>query len=183
MRVVAGLGNPGNKYEASRHNIGFRVIDRLATRMGIGGWKAQFDALVARGEVGGQAVYLVKPQTFMNNSGDAIAALLRFYKVPLEDCVAVVDDMDLALGKVRQRRGGSDGGHLGLRSIIERAGGQEFKRLRIGVGRPAPGQSVVGHVLSANPEEEAVLDGAVDQAVEWIRQYLETGKFENHSAS
>ena len=183
MRVVAGLGNPGRKYAASRHNLGFRVVDRLAVRLGLGGWKVQFESLVARGEVGGESVCLVKPQTFMNNSGEAVAALLRFYKVPLENCLAVVDDMDLTLGKIRQRRGGSDGGHLGLRSIIEHAGGQHFKRLRIGIGRPPPGRAVTGHVLSGDPSEEELLTRAVEQAVEWVQRYLETGEFENHSAS
>src|SRR5574341_604751 len=179
MRVVAGLGNPGKKYEASRHNIGFRVLERVAARLGLGAWKSQFESLVARGEAGGAAVCLVKPQTFMNNSGEAVAAVLRFYKVPLEDCLVVVDDMDLALGKLRQRRGGSDGGHLGLRSVIEWTGGQEFKRLRIGIGRPAPGQSVTGHVLSAARDDEEALARAVELAADWIQRYLETGEFEH----
>ena len=187
MRVVVGLGNPGRQYENTRHNIGFRVADRLAQRLGLGKWKLQFEALVARGEAGGDAVCIMKPQTFMNHSGEAVGALLRFYKVAPEDCLIVLDDLDLPLGKIRQRTSGSDGGHRGLRSVIEHAGGPGIKRLRIGIGRPpregeGKEKAVLSHVLSGSPEEEAELDKAVEQAADLALRYLEAGEFDNWSS-
>jgi peptidyl-tRNA hydrolase, PTH1 family len=182
MIVVVGLGNPGEKYEASRHNLGFQVVDRLAQRMKAPRFKSQFDALVSRGEAEGRAYCLVKPQTFMNLSGEAVQALTAFYKVPLEACLVVTDDLDLPVGKLRQRVSGSDGGHRGLRSIIERMGGLGFKRIRIGIGRPPEGRTVVGHVLSGNKEEQAQLDAAIELAADKVLEFLRTGKFENWSS-
>lgn len=187
MRVVVGLGNPGRQYESTRHNLGFRVADRVARRLGLSRWKSEFNALVARGEAGGVPVAVVKPQTFMNASGEAVGPLLRYYKVPRQDCLVILDDLDLPLGKIRQRESGSDGGHKGLRSVIEHAGGPGIKRLRIGIGRPPRVQggkerAVLSHVLSASPEEEAELDKAVELAAELALRYLETGEFENWSS-
>ncbi|HEX7928512.1 MAG TPA: aminoacyl-tRNA hydrolase [bacterium] len=187
MRVVVGLGNPGRQYETTRHNLGFRVADRVAGRLGLGKWKEQFEALVARGDAGGEPAMVMKPQTFMNNSGEAVGALLRFYKVPPDDCLVVVDDLDLPIGKIRQRTSGSDGGHRGLRSVIELAGGPGIKRLRIGIGRPpregeGKERAVLSHVLSGSPEEEAELDKAVELAADLALKYLETGVFENWSS-
>jgi PTH1 family peptidyl-tRNA hydrolase len=182
MKMAIGLGNPGRQYEGSRHNLGFRVIDRLAERFGIARWKSQFEALQARGEAAGRGILLAKPQTFMNNSGRAVAGILRFYKVPPEDWVVIVDDLDLPVGKIRLRSNGSDGGHRGLQSIIEALGTQDFKRIRIGIGRPTEGQTVVGHVLSADPAEEEVLAQAVERAAEVTARFLETGQFENWSS-
>jgi PTH1 family peptidyl-tRNA hydrolase len=182
MRVVAGLGNPGRKYEQSRHNLGFRVLDRIAARLGQTDWKSQFQALTARGQGKGGPFLLVKPQTFMNLSGEALGEIVRFYKVPLADCLVVVDDMDLPLGKIRLRDAGSDGGHRGLRSIIEHLGGNEFKRIRVGIGRPPEGESVVGHVLSGSSGEARELEHAVELAAELALRYLESGTFENWSS-
>jgi peptidyl-tRNA hydrolase, PTH1 family len=182
MIVVIGLGNPGEKYEASRHNLGFQVVDKLAGKLGAPRFKEQFEALVARGDEAGQAFCLCKPQTFMNLSGQAVAALTRFYKVPLADCVVVTDDLDLPLGKLRLRDRGSDGGHRGLRSIIECLGSQEFKRIRIGIGRPPEGRTVLNHVLGGSKEEQAKLDEAIDVAADRALAFIRTGKFENWSS-
>jgi peptidyl-tRNA hydrolase, PTH1 family len=182
MIAVVGLGNPGEKYKGSRHNLGFQVVDRLAQKLAAPRFKLQFDALISRGEAAGRAYCLVKPQTFMNASGDAVAALTRFYKVPLDGCLVVTDDLDLPLGKLRQRISGSDGGHRGLRSIIESLGGQGFKRIRIGIGRPPEGRSVIGHVLSRSKEEQAQLNEAVELAAERALEFLRTGQFENWSS-
>lgn len=182
MIVVIGLGNPGEKYEASRHNLGFQVVDRMAKALHAPRWKQQFEALVARGEQAGRAYCLVKPQTFMNLSGVAVAALTRFYKVPLGDCLVVTDDLDLPAGKLRLRDQGSDGGHLGLRSVIEHLGSREIKRIRIGIGRPPPGRSVVGHVLGGSKEEQAQLDEAVVLAAERALDFIRGGTFENWSS-
>jgi PTH1 family peptidyl-tRNA hydrolase len=181
MIVVAGLGNPGEKYAHSRHNLGFQVVDRLAKLLGAPRFKKQFEALVSRGEEAGRAYCLMKPQTFMNASGEAVAALTGFYKVGLDECLVVTDDLDLPLGKLRLRVSGSDGGHLGLRSIIECMGGPGFKRIRIGIGRPPQGRTVVSHVLSASKEERAQLDEAIELAAGRALEFLRTGAFENWS--
>lgn len=182
MKVVAGLGNPGKKYEASRHNLGFQVLDRIAQRLGQTDWKSQFKALTIRGQGSGGPFLLVKPQTFMNLSGESLGELLRYYRVPPTDCLVVVDDMDLPLGKIRLRDEGSDGGHRGLRSIIEHVGGKGFKRIRIGIGRPPEGQSVVGHVLSQSAEDARRMQEAIEAAAELALRYIETGAFENWSS-
>lgn len=184
LLVVVGLGNPGREYEGSRHNLGFTVLDRLAERYHLAAWRRQFDGLVTRGDRDGRPFLLVKPQTFMNVSGRSVGALQRFYKLPPANLLVVVDDMDLAVGKVRLRIGGSDGGHKGLRSVIEGVGSRDFKRIRIGIGRPRPGQSVLGHVLGrgADPEEGERIRRAVDIAVERVAEFIEHGTFENWSA-
>jgi len=187
MKLVAGLGNPGKRYEGSRHNLGFDVVQRVAERMGLGEWKAQFQALLARGQTAQGPYLLLKPQTFMNLSGVSVAEVSRYYRVPLAAFLAVVDDLDLPLGKIRTRESGSDGGHRGLRSLIENLGGQDFKRLRIGIGRPpgdmaVKGDAVKGHVLGASPEERAVLDVAVEEAAGIVIRFIETGQFDNWSS-
>jgi PTH1 family peptidyl-tRNA hydrolase len=182
MKVVAGLGNPGKRYAASRHNLGFQVLDRIAARLGLGDWKTQFQARVIRSQGAGGAFLLVKPQTFMNRSGVSVGEILRYYRVSPADCIVVVDDLDLTLGKIRLRDSGSDGGHRGLRSLIDELGDQAFKRIRIGIGRPPHGGSVVEHVLSASADEAEALAGAVEQAAELAIAFLESGRFENWSS-
>ena len=140
MHVAVGLGNPGREYEFTRHNAGFQVIDRLADLLEVTSWENRFDARLVRGSVEGRRFCLVQPQTYMNKSGWAVQSVLHFYKVPLEQLLVIVDDLDLELGKVRLRAKGSDGGHRGLRSIMECMGSREFKRMRLGVGRPLPGE-------------------------------------------
>jgi PTH1 family peptidyl-tRNA hydrolase len=182
MRLIVGLGNPGKEYEGSRHNLGFQVLDRMAARLGAPAWKRQHEALVARGTHQGQAYLLAKPQTYMNNSGRAVQALLHYYRVPLSECLVIVDDLDLPPGRIRQRTEGSDGGHLGLRSIIEMVGSQAFKRVRIGIGRPEGPRSVVSHVLGG-PAAEEELTSSVEEAARLALAYLESGQFENWSTS
>ena len=185
MIVAVGLGNPGKKYESTRHNIGFQVIDRLAAQLHVTSWENKFDAKVARGNLDGQPFLLVKPQTFVNRSGWAVQGLLHFFKVPLEQVIVIVDDLDLEVGKVRLRGKGSDGGHRGLRSIIECMGSQGFKRVRVGVGRPHPGESAVRRVLNRirNKEEAEKLSAATDRAVQAAAEFISGGKFENRSSS
>ncbi len=181
MHVAVGLGNPGREYESTRHNAGFQVIDRLAALLEVTSWENRFDARLARGSVEGRRFCLVKPQTFMNNSGWAVQTILHFYKVPLEHVLVIVDDLDLELGKVRLRAKGSAGGHRGLRSIMECMGSQEFKRMRLGVGRPLPGESAVGRVLNriSDAGEREKLSTAVEQAAQVARDFIVNGKFEN----
>lgn len=186
MQLLVGLGNPGNQYQETRHNIGFRFLDALADREGLRFAAAsRFRAECADWTVKGEKVMLVKPQTFMNKSGWAVQPLLHYYRIPLEHLVVIVDDLDLEVGKIRLRTEGSDGGHRGLRSIIERMGSQDFKRIRIGVGRPRPGESAVGRVLQpiSDAEEEKRLADAVERAVQATEDFIRGGQFDNWSST
>ena len=155
MKVIAGLGNPGNEYAKTRHNAGFMLVDALAAEIGASAWKEKFQALVAEGRIGSEKVLLVKPQTYMNLSGEAIGPLLAFYKLPVEDLTVVHDDLDLVPGLIRIRHKGSSGGHNGLKSIISHVGSENFSRVRIGIGHPEPGRSVADYVTSPFNAEEA----------------------------
>ena len=152
MKIVVGLGNPGRRYEKTPHNAGFDAVDALASAAG-GVWeeKKAFNALVCRCTIGGSQVTLVKPQTFMNLSGDAVAPIVKYSNATPSDLVVIHDDIDLAAGRLRVRKGGSCGGHNGVRSIIERLGTQDFVRVKIGVGKDP--SNVVGHVLG-KPDPE-----------------------------
>lgn len=131
--LIVGLGNPGPEYALTRHNVGFMVIDSLAGTDAK--WKKEKNALTTRGEIDGARVIFAKPQTFMNNSGDAVGPLMAFYKIPLENLVVIHDDMDLKLGTMREKIGGSSAGHNGIKSI-DAAIGNDYRRIRIGVGHP-----------------------------------------------
>ena len=131
--LIVGLGNPGNEYKNTRHNVGFMAVDFLAGQDAV--WKKEKNALTSRTEVDGFNIIFVKPQTFMNNSGDAVQALMTFYKIPLENLVVIHDDMDLKVGTLREKTGGSSAGHNGIKSI-DAAVGNEYKRIRIGIGHP-----------------------------------------------
>jgi PTH1 family peptidyl-tRNA hydrolase len=182
MRLVAGLGNPGKRYESSRHNLGFAVVERVAARLGVSDWKAQFQGRLARGQTAQGPFLLLEPQTYMNLSGESVAEAARYFRVDVADCLVVVDDLDLPPGKIRTRLSGSDGGHRGLRSVIQCLGSRDIKRLRIGIGRPAPGISVTGHVLGGSEEETRILGQACDEAAGIAIRFLETGQFENWSS-
>jgi peptidyl-tRNA hydrolase, PTH1 family len=177
MKVVVGLGNPGNKYHGTRHNVGFAVIDSLAAAPGVGRFLERFQAEIAEWQVDDQKVLLVKPETFMNLSGRPVRQVVDFYQLPLEDLLVVGDDVNLPLGKLRFRSKGSAGGHNGLRDIQSHLGTNEYSRLRIGVD--APGQEdMIDHVLSRfKPGERPVIEEAVAtaaQAVEvWIREGIQ----------
>lgn len=163
FRLIAGLGNPGREYEETRHNAGFMVIDRLAGRAGAPfRLEPKWDAAIAA--TGG--VILCKPQSFMNLSGEPLAAVARFYKIPPEQVLAIFDDAALPLGRIRIRPGGSSGGHNGMESILRHLG--DIPRLRIGIGA-SDGRPMVQHVLGKFlPEERAILAGAIDRSVEAV---------------
>jgi PTH1 family peptidyl-tRNA hydrolase len=147
--LIAGLGNPGREYSATRHNAGWMVVDELARRHG-GSWRSKFSGQLAETRLDGSRLALVKPETYMNESGKSIAAAARFFKVPVEAVLVVHDDVDLDEGRLQARLGGGLAGHNGLRSIAQALGSQEFLRLRIGVGRPGRGdrRSVADYVLA-----------------------------------
>ena len=179
-KLVVGLGNPGKEYEGTRHNIGFAVLDRLAEKFDCSfRSKWRFSAKIAEAAAGDAGkVVLAKPQTYMNRSGAAVNALLRWLKVAPAQLLVVVDDADLPLGQIRLRVAGGSGGHNGLRSIIETLGGnEEFARLRVGIGRSAPlGADISGHVLGRfAPPERDLAEQAVAVAVEAIDCCLREG--------
>lgn len=173
MKIVVGLGNPGRQYEATRHNVGWMVVDRLAERAGLAGHAKSRDAAATmRGRYNGLDLVLVKPMTFMNESGVAVRKVLARERTPLDDLLVVYDDFDLPLGKLRMREHGSAGTHNGMRSIIGELGNQKFARLRVGIGEPS--SNAIGHVLSRfsadeRPILDEVLDAAADAAEDWAR--------------
>ena len=174
MKVVVGLGNPGKRYAETRHNVGWMVVDRLADRAGWGGKvRAKDAAAVAWGRYRGLDLMLVKPTTFMNDSGVAVRKVLARERVPLDELLVVVDDFALPFGRLRIREGGSAGSHNGLRSIIGELGSQKFARLRVGIGEPS--RNATSHVLDGFSAEErkqldAVLDAAGDAVEDWARE-------------
>ena len=147
MLLLVGLGNPGARYARQRHNIGFLAVEAVARRHDFASWRTRFASLVSEGQLGTTKVLLQKPQTYMNLSGQAVAAAARFYKLPLHDVVVCHDELDLAPGKVRIKTGGGVAGHNGLRSIAEHFGSREFRRVRFGIGHPGHKELVTGHVL------------------------------------
>lgn len=159
MKCIIGLGNPGKKYEKTRHNIGFTVIDELVHRHHTTLDEIKFKSNYSMITVEGEKVMFIKPQTFMNLSGEAIRPIMDYYKIDIADILVIYDDLDLPVGKIRLREKGGHGGHNGIRSLIQHLGTKEFKRIRIGVGRPTTAQPVVDYVLKpfAKKEMEDVL--------------------------
>ncbi|KAA6204745.1 MAG: aminoacyl-tRNA hydrolase [Candidatus Tokpelaia sp.] len=156
MLVIAGLGNPGRDYENTRHNIGFMAIDAIYAQGSFSPWRAKFHALIAEGVIQGRKALLVKPQTYMNNSGQALAAILQFYKLPPASLVVLHDELDLAPAKLRIKTGGSDGGHNGLKSIDTHCG-KDYCRIRLGIGHPGPGKELVyQHVMGNFSKAEKI---------------------------
>jgi PTH1 family peptidyl-tRNA hydrolase len=173
MQIWAGLGNPGAQYALQRHNVGFMAADAIAEVHGVGPWTKKFRSLVAEGRIGRHKILLVKPQTFMNESGGAVRQALDFYKLDLDSLTVFHDELDLAPMKVKVRVGGGLAGHNGLRSIDAHLG-PDFRRVRIGIGHPGPGQKekVTPHVLGnyAKSEMEALADllAAVADEAQWL---------------
>jgi PTH1 family peptidyl-tRNA hydrolase len=166
MLIVAGLGNPGAKYEKNRHNIGFMAVDEIARRWRFGAERAKFQSVIAEGEVEGTKVLLMKPQTFMNNSGHAVGEAARFYKVTPDRVIVFHDEIDLAPGRFRMKTGGGAAGQNGVRSLISQLG-PDFRRARMGVGHPGRPELVHAHVLSdfhkaEQPWLEALLNACAD---------------------
>ena len=173
--LVAGLGNPGREYERTRHNAGWMVVDELARRTD-SSFRSKFNGRLSEARLGDERVALLKPETYMNESGRSIAAALRFFKVPPEDLLVVHDDVDLEPGRLQARLGGGLAGHNGLRSIAQALGTQEFLRLRIGVGRPGRGdrRPVADYVLSPF-EGEVDVDEVIARATDAAETIVRTG--------
>ena len=175
--LIVGLGNPGPRYEATRHNVGFRAVARLASDAGVRIDRAKFHALTARATVAGQPVLLMQPQTYMNESGVAVREAAAFYKLPPERVLVLFDDIDLDVGRLRVRRSGSAGGHNGIKSIIACLGSQDFPRIKIGVGaKPHPDYDLADWVLSRfTTQERKLLDPAIARAAEAVPVILTEG--------
>ncbi len=176
MKLVIGLGNPGPQYEHTRHNVGFRVVDLLATKYGWK-WERHGRAMLASGNIGTEKVVLVKPLTFMNKSGEAVGELVRWHKLVPEDVLVVYDDLDLAVGKLRLRANGSAGGHNGVDNIIHHLHTNQFPRLRVGIGRPANSRmDTIHYVLGIPPTDERILlSTSEEKAVEAIPLIFQQG--------
>ena len=175
MKIIAGLGNPGAQYANTPHSVGFEAVDALAASAGVA-WeeKRQFKCLMAKVSVAGQPVLLVKPQTFMNLSGESVAPIVRYHNATAADLVVVQDDIDMAVGRLRVRKGGSCGGHNGVRNIIERLGTSDFARVKIGVGKDR--DDVVAHVLGKfDPATRKVMDVVVAEAAKAAAEVVRSG--------
>ena len=165
--LIVGLGNPEKKYTANRHNVGFHVLDRLAAKTGVSITDRRFQGWFGKAAVGQHAMLLLKPTTFMNASGAAVAKAANYYKIPSENVAVVYDDIDLEFARLRIRAGGSHGGHRGVESVIEALGTRTFPRLRIGVGRPPGGMDPIDYVLSDFlPEEQPAIEKTIEQGVD-----------------
>lgn len=174
MKLIVGLGNPGKQYEKTRHNIGFEVIDYLSEQLHIPLDQAKHKGVYGFGNVRGEKVFLLKPLTYMNLSGESVRPLMDYYNIELEDLIVIYDDLDLPVGRIRLRQKGSAGGHNGMKSIIAHVGSQEFNRIRVGVNRPSNGQAITDYVLSRfSKDEQEIIDQVVVKCSEACEATLE----------
>ena len=176
MFLIVGLGNPGAEYDKTRHNVGFMAADVIAAKYGFGTARAKFDGLISEGGIAGEKVYLLKPQTYMNLSGNAVVKAANFYKILPQNIIVIHDDMDLPVGKVKAKTGGGAGGHNGLKSI-DAAVTPNYHRIRIGVGHPqGSGEAVVNHVLSRFSKTDAeVIDSELELIAEQVGVLIKDG--------
>jgi peptidyl-tRNA hydrolase, PTH1 family len=176
VKIIVGLGNPGSQYRTSRHNVGFQVVDRLAELNHIPIRTKRFKSLYGTGWIDFQQVILSKPMTFMNRSGEAVKKTTDFFHLKMEEIVVVHDDLDLPFGRLRFKQRGGDGGHQGVRSIIDEMGGNNFLRLKIGIGRPPPGMDSADYVLDAfDRNERSLLDQILSGAAGSLKVMLLEG--------
>ena len=176
MKIVLGLGNPGKKYERTRHNLGFLILDRIAAIHRVAVTRPEFQSLTGSWKLDGKEAWLVKPQIYMNRSGSAVRELFDGAGAKIEDLVVVYDDLDLPFGRLRIRSRGGSGGHQGIQSILEALGTDNFFRVRVGIGRPPPGVEAVDFVLETFSEAEiALLDGILSHGADAVAALLREG--------
>lgn len=176
MYIIAGLGNPTDKYDKTRHNVGFDTIDLLAKDLGVTMGKSIFKALIGKTMIGSEKVLLVKPLTFMNLSGNAIRAIMHFYKINVSKLVVIYDDVDLDVGRLRIRKKGSAGGHNGMKSIIAQVGSEEFCRIRVGIGHRPEEIDMINYVLGRfSKEDRAQVEDAMDRAAKAAKAIVTDG--------
>jgi len=175
VKLIVGLGNPGREYAGTRHNVGFEVVTLLSRRHNIPLGERGFRALYGRGTIAGQPVCLFLPMTYMNLSGEAVGAVSRFYRIPPEEMIVILDDVNLPVGQIRLRTQGSSGGQKGLESILQQLGTEAVPRVRVGIGRPSNGD-VVSYVLSRfKKEEEPLIQEAIERAADAVEDVLREG--------
>lgn len=177
MYLIVGLGNPGTQYEMTRHNIGFHTIDYIADELGVKVKKLKFKALYGECEIGSEKVYLIKPQTYMNLSGDSVVEFVKFFKIPVENVIVISDDISLETGRIRIRPKGSAGGHNGLKSIIYQLNSDEFVRVKIGVGSPKHQEhDLADYVLGRFTKDEIpVLEESIIKSYKAINEIIKRG--------
>ena len=175
--LIVGLGNPGDKYEKTRHNVGFRIIDKIADKYNAKTFKNKFEALYADCDIDGKTVMLLKPLTYMNNSGRAVSEAVRFYKIPTDNILVISDDISMAAGRLRIRANGSHGGHNGLKDIIELLGTDNIARIKVGMGeKPHADYDLADWVLSVPSKEDTLLiEKAEDSATQAVKVILKSG--------
>ena len=176
MYLIVGLGNPEEDYSKTRHNMGFNTINKIADELEIEVNKRKFEALYGEKIINGEKIILLKPQTFMNASGDSIVQVVNFYKISMENICVIYDDMDIELGKIKIRKKGQSGSHNGMKSVIERLGTEEFARIRVGIGKPKNKNDMINYVIGAIPEKEAkILDESTTKAKDAMIYILKEG--------
>lgn len=176
MYVIVGLGNPGKDYTNTRHNIGFDTVDLLADRNNIKINKIKFKSVYGEGNISGEKVILVKPQTYMNNSGETVRDIVNFFKIDMSKLIVLVDDIDIEFAQVRIKKMGSAGSHNGLKSIIRLVGDDKFPRIRIGIGKKHPNQDLASFVLSRfSKDERLIIEESIDKATRAVESILKDG--------
>lgn len=180
VKMIVGLGNPGSKYEKTKHNIGFMAIDNIVKNLDVTFTDDKnFKAQIGSTFINHEKVYFVKPTTFMNNSGIAVKALLTYYNIDITDLIVIYDDLDMEVSKLRLRSKGSAGGHNGIKSIIAHIGTQEFNRIKVGIGRPLKGMTVISHVMGQfNTEDNIAISLTLDRVINAVKFYLQENDFE-----
>lgn len=174
MYIIAGLGNPGSKYENTRHNMGFKAIDAMASEFGIDVNRAKFKGLIGEGRIGSEKVILLKPQTYMNLSGQSVREIMNFYKIPEEDLIVIYDDFDLPIGSIRVRKSGGPGTHNGMKSVVQELGSRKFPRVRVGIGS-SDGSTIQFVIGKVGKDEQQILNEAAEAAASAAADIIRIG--------
>lgn len=174
MYIIAGLGNPGSKYENTRHNMGFKAIDAMASEFGIDVNRAKFKGLIGEGRIGSEKVILLKPQTYMNLSGQSVREIMNFYKIPEENLIVVYDDFDLPIGSIRVRKSGGPGTHNGMKSVVQELGSRKFPRVRVGIGS-SDGSTIQFVIGKVGKDEQQILNEAAEAAASAAADIIRIG--------
>lgn len=174
MYIIAGLGNPGSKYENTRHNMGFKAIDAMASEFGIDVNRAKFKGLIGEGRIGSEKVILMKPQTYMNLSGQSVREIMNFYKIPEENLIVIYDDFDLPIGSIRVRKSGGPGTHNGMKSVVQELGSRKFPRVRVGIGS-SDGSTIQFVIGKVGKDEQQILNEAAEAAASAAADIIRIG--------
>ncbi len=173
MKLVVGLGNPGEKYAGTRHNIGFDIVDACSNALNIPLDQAKFKGIYGSRLINGEKVFLLKPLTYMNLSGTSVVPLMNYFNISPEDLLIIYDDLDLPTGKIRLRQKGSAGGHNGMKSVIQHLGTEKFNRIRVGINRPEDGEAIINYVLGKyRPDEREAMQDSVIQATKAVESWV-----------